>query len=62
VRALHIYLAGYFVLLLGAALSLWRGGILERISGFWIMVAAVIAVGLGILLAVSAGTDVTTES
>jgi hypothetical protein len=54
-RFINIYLIGYFVLLIGAALALWQAGILARISGTWIAIGALIAIGFGIMLAVSAG-------
>jgi hypothetical protein len=52
-RFLTFYLVGYFILLFGAALALWRAGVLDRIPGVWIAIAAVIAVGLGLMLAVA---------
>jgi hypothetical protein len=54
-RFVNIYLIGYFILVVGAALALWQAGILARISGTWIAIGALIAIGLGIMLAVSAG-------
>jgi hypothetical protein len=61
-RFLKLYLIGYFVLLFGAVLALWQSGILEQIPGVWLAIGAVIAVGLGILLAVSsAGPVITTR-
>ena len=54
-RFVNLYLIGYFTLLLGAVLALWQAGILARLSGTWIAIGAVIAIGLGIMLAVSAG-------
>jgi hypothetical protein len=53
-RLIHLYLIGYFVLVLGAGLALWQAGVLEHVSGVWIGIAAIIAVGLGIMLAVTA--------
>jgi len=53
-RFIHLYLIGYFVLVVGAGLALWQAGVLQRISGAWIGIAALIAVGLGIMLAVTA--------
>ena len=50
-RFVHLYLLGYFLLVVGAGLGLWQAGILARISTTWLMIAAVIVVGLGILLA-----------
>jgi hypothetical protein len=54
-RFIHLYLIGYFVLLVGAALSLWQAGVLSRVSGIWLAISAVIVVGLEIILAVSSG-------
>jgi len=53
VRFIHLYLIGYFALTGGAALALWRAGVLARIPGIWLVAAATTVVGLGILLAVS---------
>jgi hypothetical protein len=53
VRFIHLYLVGYFVLLIGAGLALWRAGVLIRIPGIWLLIGALIAVGLGLILAVT---------
>ena len=50
-RFVHLYLLGYFLLVIGAGLALWQAGILAHISTTWLMIAAIIVVGLGILLA-----------
>ncbi|OFW16155.1 MAG: hypothetical protein A3F70_02675 [Acidobacteria bacterium RIFCSPLOWO2_12_FULL_67_14] len=52
-RLLTLYLIGYFVLLLGAAWALWQSGILAELPGVWVAIGAVIAVGFGIMLAVT---------
>lgn len=52
-KYLKLYLIGYFVLLLGGVLALWRARVLEEIPGVWIAIGAVVAIGLGIMLAVS---------
>ena len=54
-RFLKIYLIGYFVLLLGAGLALWQSGLLRQIPGVWLAIGAIIAIGLGIMLAVASG-------
>lgn len=54
-RFVNIYLAGYFVLIIGALAALWYGGVLQHISAVWLVIGLVIAFGLGIMLAVSAG-------
>ena len=52
-RFVHWYLIGYFILILGAGLALWQAGFLQRISTIWLLISAIIVVGLGILLAVT---------
>jgi hypothetical protein len=54
-RFVHIYLIGYFVLVIGALAALWYGGVLRHISATWTVIGLIIAVGLGIMLSVSAG-------
>jgi hypothetical protein len=52
-RFIHLYLVGYFVLVIGAGLALWQAGVVQRVSGTWLAIAALIVVGLGIILAVT---------
>ncbi|HZT77740.1 MAG TPA: hypothetical protein VFA27_13895 [Vicinamibacterales bacterium] len=52
-RFIHLYLIGYFVLVFGAALALWKIGAFQRLSSTWVLISAIIVVGLGILLAVT---------
>jgi hypothetical protein len=59
-RFLKIYLIGYFILLLGAGLALWRSGILRQIPGVWLAIGLIIAIGLGIMLAVASGRPAVT--
>ena len=49
---LKLYLIGYFVLLAGGVLALWQADILGQIPLVWLVIGGVIAVGLGIMLAV----------
>ena len=59
---ISLYLIGYFVLLIGAGLALWQSGVLDRIPVAWTVIAAVIAVALGALLAIaSRGSAVKTR-
>ncbi len=61
-RFINMYLVGYFILLIGALAALWHGGVLRHVSATWIVIGLVIAVGLGIMLAVSGGKpDITNE-
>jgi hypothetical protein len=62
VRYVHLYLIGYAVLVIGALAALWYGGALRHISAMWVVIGVVIAIGLGIMLAISAGKpDITRE-
>jgi hypothetical protein len=52
-KFVHLYLIGYFILLIGAGLALWNAGVLARVDAMWLAISIVIAVGLGIVLAVT---------
>jgi hypothetical protein len=54
-RFIHLFLIGYFVLIVGAVMALWKAGVLAHVSGTWVAIGTIIAVGLGIMLAVTAG-------
>ena len=60
-RFIHLYLIGYFVLVVGAVLALWHAGALAHIGAAWIAIGIIIAVGLGIMLAVSSGKPTVTR-
>ncbi len=61
-RFIHLFLVGYFVLVVGAGLALWQTGVFNRVAPIWIGIGALVAVGIGIMLAVSSGKPaVTTE-
>lgn len=53
-RFLHFYLIGYFVLIFGAGLALWHAGAFSALGPLWVLLATSFAVGLGILLALTA--------
>jgi hypothetical protein len=59
-KFMRLYLIGYFILLFGAVLALWQAGILRQISGVWLAIGLVIAVGLGLLLAASSANPIVT--
>ena len=50
---MRLYIVGYFVLIVGALLALWQADILGRIPIAWIAIGLIIAIGLGIILAVT---------
>jgi len=52
-RFIHLYLVGYFVLLFGAGLALWQAGVVQHVPAAWLGVAVLVAVGLGIVLAMT---------
>lgn len=60
-RFINLYLIGYFILIVGALLALWYGGVLRHVSIAWILIGLVIAIGLGIMLSVSGGKPEITE-
>ena len=60
-RFIHLYLVGYFVLVVGALLALWQAGVLARVSGTWLAIGMLIVLGLGIMLAVTAGKPTVTR-
>lgn len=60
-RFIHLYLIGYFVLVIGAAMALWQSGVLAQMGAMWIAISMVIALGLGIMLAVTMGKPTVTR-
>jgi hypothetical protein len=60
-RFIHLYLVGYFILVLGLGLALWQTGVLSHVAPVWIGVGALVAIGLGIMLSVSSGKPTVTK-
>jgi hypothetical protein len=54
-KFINMYFVGYVVLILGLTLGLWQAGILQALAPVWIAVGLIVAIGMGIMLAVSAG-------
>jgi hypothetical protein len=54
-RFVNLYLIGYFIVLIGAVAALWYGGVLRQLSPVWVLIGLVIAVGLGVMLSITAG-------
>lgn len=52
-RLVSIYLTCYFLLVLGALVALWTGGVLQHLPVLWVIIGLAIAVGLGMLLALT---------
>jgi hypothetical protein len=60
-KFIHLFLVGYFILVLGVGLALWQSGVLGRVAPIWIGVGVLVAIGLGIMLAVSSGRPTISE-
>ena len=60
-RFIHLFLVGYFVLIVGVGLGLWQTGLLSRVAPIWIGIGALVAIGIGIMLSVSSGKPTVTE-
>ena len=57
-----MYFLGYMILLLGLLGGLWKAGVLASIGVAWTLIAVVIAIGVGIMVAVSnSGSKETVE-
>jgi hypothetical protein len=54
-RFINLYLVGWIVFVLGVVLAMWKAGVLDNIAPAWIGIGAVIALGIGIMLAVGSG-------
>ena len=61
-KFLKLYLAGYFILVLGAVLALWQAGVLKNIPPMWLGIAAIVAIGFGIMLAVASSPKAVTTT
>jgi hypothetical protein len=48
-----MYLIGYVILIGGLLAALWKMGVLASIGATWSVIAVVIAIGIGIMLAVA---------
>jgi len=48
-----IYLIGYVIFIGGVVAALWKLGVLADVGTAWTIIGVVIAIGIGIMLAVS---------
>ena len=48
-----MYFVGFVILIGGVLAALWKLGILDSIGTTWTMIGVVIAIGLGLMIAVS---------
>jgi len=49
----QLYLLGYVIMVGGIVAALWKMGVLGRIGAGWTAIGLVIAIGLGVMIAVS---------
>ena len=54
-KFIHLFLIGYFVLVVGVALALWQTGVLNRVAPIWVLIGLLVSVGVGIMMSVSSG-------
>lgn len=54
---LQIYLVGYAILVMGMLAALSKLGVLDRIGTEWTLIGVVIAIGVGIMIAVTGSGD-----
>jgi hypothetical protein len=60
-RFIHLFLVGYFVVVMGVVLGLWQTGVLTRVAPVWLGVGILVAVGVGIMMSVTAGKPTASE-
>lgn len=60
-RFIHLFLAGYFVLVLGIGLAFWQTGVLSHVAPIWIGIGTLVAIGMGIMLSVASGKPTITK-
>jgi len=60
-RALHVYLVVYFVLVGSAFVVLWQSDVLPQLPLAWVLTFAAIAVVLGVLLALVSRSEASKE-
>jgi len=52
-----LYLLGYVIFVGGVIAALWKMGVLERLGTTWTIIGLVIAVGIGIMIAVTSSGE-----
>ena len=57
-KFISLFLIGYVIFIVGAGLALWQTGLLHRLAPIWIVIGAIVALGVGIMMAVSSGNPI----
>jgi hypothetical protein len=52
-----LYLLGYVIFVAGVIAALWKMGVLERLGATWTVIGLVLAVGVGIMIAVNSSGE-----
>jgi hypothetical protein len=60
-RFINLFLAGYAIVVVGIVLALWQTGVLNRVAPIWIGIGSLVAIGLGLMVAVSSGKPAVIE-
>ena len=60
-KFINMYLIGYVVVVIGVVLALLKMNVLQHVSGMWIAIGVVLAIGLGVMMSVAAGKPAITR-
>ena len=60
-KFINMYLIGYVVVVIGVVLALVKLNVLQHVSGVWIAIGVVLAIGLGVMMSVAAGKPAITR-
>ena len=60
-RFIHLFLVGYFIVIIGIGMALWQTGVLNHVAPIWMAIGAIVAIGLGIMLSVMSGKPAVTR-
>jgi hypothetical protein len=60
-KFINMYLVGYVVLVIGIVLALVKMNVLQHVSGMWIAIGLIVAIGLGVMMSVAAGKPAITR-
>ena len=52
-----LYLIGYVIFVGGVIAALWKMGVIEKLGTTWTIIGIVLAVGVGIMIAVNSGGE-----
>ena len=57
-KSVGVYLCGYFLLIGGVLLALWKSGVLHMVGTAWTLIGLVIALGLGVMIAAGSSRSI----